>query len=60
VPREYIDLVSYLFENVLDGRNTPVTDGVERALGKPARSFDDFVMSAAVSGAWQRSALAGR
>ena len=55
VPGEYIDLVIYLFENVLDGRNTPVTDGVERALGRPARPFEDFVMSVAASGAWQRS-----
>jgi uncharacterized protein YbjT (DUF2867 family) len=55
VPREYIDLVIYLFENVLDGRNTPVTDGVERALGRPARSFADFATTAAASGSWRHS-----
>jgi uncharacterized protein YbjT (DUF2867 family) len=55
VPREHIDIVIYLFENVLDGRNTPVTDGVERALGRPARSFADFIATAAWSGAWRRS-----
>jgi uncharacterized protein YbjT (DUF2867 family) len=55
VRREDIEVVMYLFENVLDGRNTPVTDGVERALGRPARSFADFVTTAARSGAWRRS-----
>ncbi|WP_019930636.1 NAD-dependent epimerase/dehydratase family protein [Nocardia sp. BMG111209] len=29
-----------------------VTDGVERALGRAARSFEDFVAAAAAAGAW--------
>jgi uncharacterized protein YbjT (DUF2867 family) len=52
LPPEYVDLIIYLFENVLDGRNTPVTDGVQRALGRPARSFADFVRNAAATGVW--------
>lgn len=31
------DLVLYLFITVLDGRNTQVTDGVQRALARPVR-----------------------
>jgi uncharacterized protein YbjT (DUF2867 family) len=52
VPKEYIDLVMYLFSTVLDGRNTPVTDGVQRALGRPARTFSDYVQRTAATGVW--------
>ena len=31
--------ITELFTDVLDGRNANVTDGVERALGRPARDF---------------------
>jgi uncharacterized protein YbjT (DUF2867 family) len=31
VPDDYIDLVLYLFTTVLDGRNTPLANGVQRA-----------------------------
>ena len=45
-------LVIYLFNTVLDGRNTPVADGVERALGRPPRSFADYVARTATTGVW--------
>lgn len=34
VPTEVIDLLSYLFSKVLDGRNARLADGVQRALGR--------------------------
>lgn len=52
LPTELIDLVLYLFATVLDGRNTPVTDGVQRALGRPARDFSDYVRRTAKTGIW--------
>ncbi|MFU2326237.1 NAD(P)H-binding protein [Pseudomonas sp. NFX98] len=52
LPVELIDLVLYLFTTVLDGRNTPVTDGVQRALGRPARDFSDYVRRTAATGIW--------
>ena len=52
LPEELIDLVLYLFTAVLDGRNTPVTDGVQRALGRPARDFSDYVQRTAAAGTW--------
>jgi uncharacterized protein YbjT (DUF2867 family) len=52
VPQIEIDLIMYLFTTVLDGRNTPVTGGVERALGRAPRSFSDFVQRTAVTGIW--------
>ncbi|KPG95448.1 NmrA family transcriptional regulator [Pseudomonas sp. RIT-PI-q] len=52
LPAQLIDLVLYLFTTVLDGRNTPVADGVQRALGRPARDFTDYVRRTAASGVW--------
>lgn len=52
LPAELIDLVLYLFTTVLDGRNTPVTDSVQRALGRPARDFSDYVQRTGATGIW--------
>jgi hypothetical protein len=46
VPPEWIWLMRYLFTEVLDGRNAHVTDGVQRALGRPPRDFSDFARAA--------------
>ena len=35
-------LTTYLFTEVLDGRNASLADGVQRALGRPARSFAEY------------------
>jgi uncharacterized protein YbjT (DUF2867 family) len=40
-----------LFEFLLDGHNSRPTDGVQRALGRPATDFRDYARRAA--GAWQ-------
>jgi len=42
----------YLFGTVLDGRNTPVTNGVQQALGRPPRDFREYVQRTAASGVW--------
>ncbi|MCP1518677.1 uncharacterized protein YbjT (DUF2867 family) [Pseudomonas migulae] len=52
LPTELIELVLYLFTTVLDGRNTPAADGVQRALGRPARDFSDYVHRTAATGVW--------
>ncbi|MDJ0520828.1 MAG: NAD(P)H-binding protein [Planctomycetota bacterium] len=51
-PEVIIGLTRYLFETVLDGRNAYVTDGVQRALGRPARDFADYTRAAAATGIW--------
>ena len=56
MPHEQIQLLDYLFTTVLDGRNAHVTDGVERALGRPARDFRDYARAAAASKAWNSPA----
>jgi uncharacterized protein YbjT (DUF2867 family) len=52
LPAEVAGLLSYLFSEVLDGRNALVADGVREALGRPARSFRAYAQAAAASGAW--------
>lgn len=52
VPDDFVWLVDYLFTTVLDGRNAYLTDGVQRALGRPPRDFGDYAHAAAVAGAW--------
>lgn len=56
VPAGTIDFLVYLFTTVLDGRNAAVTDGVRRALGRPARDFGAFAQDAAAAGVWDRAA----
>jgi uncharacterized protein YbjT (DUF2867 family) len=55
VPGEVIELLTYLFGEVLDGRNAHVTDGVQRALGRQPRDFADYARDAAASGVWDPS-----
>jgi uncharacterized protein YbjT (DUF2867 family) len=52
VPGEVIDLLTYLFSEVVDGRNADTTDGVRRALGREPRDFRDYARAAAATGAW--------
>ncbi len=52
VPQEVIDLLTYLFSEVLDGRNARLEDGVQRALGREPRDFADYARDAAAAGAW--------
>lgn len=46
------DVFTAIARETLDGRNSHVTDGVQRALGRPPRDFADFARAAARSGAW--------
>ena len=52
VPPEAIEIFSFLFGEILDGRNAHLTDGVQRALGREPRDFKDFARDAAAAGAW--------
>jgi uncharacterized protein YbjT (DUF2867 family) len=52
VPAEVIDALTYLFSEVLDGRNSSTADGVRRALGREARDFERYAREAAAAGAW--------
>ncbi|HWI73096.1 MAG TPA: NmrA family transcriptional regulator [Baekduia sp.] len=52
VPEEVVGLLTYLFSEVLDGRNTPTEDGVRRALGRAPRDFSAFARDVAATGLW--------
>ena len=52
-PDAVVWIMDYLFSTVLDGRNAYVTDGVERALGRPAKDFADYARDVAATGAWR-------
>ena len=52
VPTEVAALLTYVFTEVLDGRNAHVTEGVQRALGRPPRSFRDYAQRTAGTGVW--------
>ena len=55
-PDDQIWLLDYLFTNVLDGRNAHLTDGVQRALGRPPKDFSDFAREMAATGLWRNAA----
>lgn len=52
LPEGMVQLVDYLFSEVLDGRNSSLGDGVQRALGRPPRDFRSFLQKAHLSGAF--------
>ncbi|HZJ05421.1 MAG TPA: NAD(P)H-binding protein [Nocardioidaceae bacterium] len=56
LPDELLWLMTYLFTAVLDGRNSSLTDGVQRALGRPARDFTDYAREVAATGIWAAGA----
>jgi uncharacterized protein YbjT (DUF2867 family) len=59
LPDDLVWLLTYLFREVLDGRNAHLADGVQRALGRAPKDFADYAREAAASGVWT-PAPAGR
>lgn len=52
LPENIISLMEELFTKVLDGRNSHVANGVQRALGRDPRDFSEYARSAAATGVW--------
>lgn len=52
VPADVAGLLTYLFTEVLDGRNASLADGVQQALGRPPRDFRDYARKTAATGIW--------
>ncbi|WP_028924131.1 NAD(P)H-binding protein [Pseudonocardia acaciae] len=52
LPEETASVFADIFGTVLDGRNAYVTNGVERALGRPPRDFADYARDVAATDAW--------
>ena len=55
LPAEQAGPLATLITEFLDGRNSWLSDGVQRALGRHPREFTDFVSAAAASGVWDPS-----
>ena len=58
LPEPMVALITYLFAEVLDGRNASVADGVTRALGRRPRDFTEYARDAAASGVWNPASWA--
>ena len=52
VPDVEATLVTWLFTEVLDGRNAEPQDGVKRALGRAPRDFGEYARRTAAAGMW--------
>jgi uncharacterized protein YbjT (DUF2867 family) len=52
VPGEFISLLTYLFTEVLDGRNASIANGIQEALGRKPKDFSQYVQETLASGAW--------
>jgi len=60
VPPDIVALLTYLFTEVLDGRNAHLSDGVQRAFGRPPRSFSDYARHTAGTNIWATVAAGAR
>jgi len=52
IPEEEATVFAEIFGTVLDGRNAYLTNGVQRALGRPPRDFTEYARDAAATGVW--------
>jgi len=57
VPRELVRVITYLFSEVLDGRNAWVADGVFHALGRAPLDLTGYVRETAAMGVWNVGVL---
>lgn len=55
-PVELTRFYEALFRTIFDGRNAHTADGVQQALGRPARDFADYVRITAATGVWDEHA----
>lgn len=52
-PEEVVWIMDYLFSTVLDGRNSYVSDGVQRALGRAPKDFIEYARETEKTGVWE-------
>jgi uncharacterized protein YbjT (DUF2867 family) len=60
VPADEVVPLTELFAELLDGRNAYLSDGVQRALGRPPSDFADYARTTAASGVWDGATGSGR
>ena len=52
VPEDYLWLINYLFTEALDGRNSSITNDVEKVLGRKPKDLSMYVKETAATGVW--------
>ncbi len=52
IPEDFLWLIDYLFTEVLDGRNSSVTDDIEKVLGRKAKDFSEYARETVAAGIW--------
>lgn len=52
VPAGVASQMTGIYVSIRDGRSAALFDGVQRALGRQPRAFEDYVSAAAAAGAW--------
>ena len=52
VPEDYLWLINYLFTEALDGRNSSITNDVEKVLGREPKDILVYVKETAATGVW--------
>jgi uncharacterized protein YbjT (DUF2867 family) len=58
VPADVVELLTYLFSEVVGGSNATTTDGVRLALGREPGDFSDYADRAAATSVWRNPAAA--
>ena len=53
LPDETVDLIQYLFTEVLDGRNETISNDIENILGRKPTSFKEYVLKTVKTGVWE-------
>ncbi|MBK3565845.1 NAD(P)H-binding protein [Streptomyces sp. MBT62] len=53
VPDGEVEFLVELFESLLDGRNSYLSDGVQEVLGREPRDFSEFAREASAAGVWK-------
>lgn len=54
-PQDVVWMLDYLFATVLDGRNSSLTNGVQRALGREPKDFSEYSKDVAKTGLWRQN-----
>jgi uncharacterized protein YbjT (DUF2867 family) len=52
IPRDVAQILTGVFTAIRNGQAAALADGVQRALGRPPRPFEDYVAQAAAAGDW--------
>ncbi|MFW0739680.1 SDR family oxidoreductase [Flavobacterium sp. T12S277] len=52
IPEDHIWLINYLFEQVLDDRNSSITSDIENILGRKAKDFSVYAKETAKTAIW--------